>query len=129
VEKFMDWKAEDGIWQYRVQWEGYGPLDDLWEPPSKLLHLEDQLQGFYANHPYVLKPDDPLPVVTASLKRWGSWSKSLKSEIAFFGHAQLSTLRLLAINTSLLAQSHCLKLYSLRMLLGAQLTITFVSAS
>jgi hypothetical protein len=62
VEKFMDWKAEDGIWRYRVQWEGYGPLDEMWEPPSELLHLEDQLQGFYANYPNVLKPDDPLPV-------------------------------------------------------------------
>jgi hypothetical protein len=43
VEKLVDWKAEDGMWKYRVRWEGYGPLDNTWEPASELLQLEGQL--------------------------------------------------------------------------------------
>jgi hypothetical protein len=69
VDKLMDWKAEDGIWKYRVRWERYGPLDDTWELVSELLHLEDQLREFYANYPNTPKPDDPLPVAKAPVKR------------------------------------------------------------
>jgi hypothetical protein len=65
VDKLVDWKAEDGIGTYRVRWEGYGPLDDTWEPASELLHLEDQLQEFYANYLNSPKLDDPLPVAKA----------------------------------------------------------------
>jgi hypothetical protein len=68
VEKLADWKAEDRIWKYRVRWEGYGPLDDTWEPASKLLHLEDQLQEFYTNYLNVPKPGDPLPIAKAPVK-------------------------------------------------------------
>jgi hypothetical protein len=57
VEKLVDWKADYGIWKYRVRWEGYGPLDDTWVPASKLLHLEGQLQEFYTDYPNVPKPD------------------------------------------------------------------------
>jgi hypothetical protein len=83
VEKLVDWKAEDGIWKYRVRWEGYGPLDDTWELASKLLHLEDQLREFYANYPHVPKPEDPLPVAKAPVQRRGGRGMSLKSKIAF----------------------------------------------
>jgi hypothetical protein len=90
VDKLVDWKAEDGIWKYRVRWEGYRPLDDTWEPASKLLHSEDQLWEFYANYPNTLKPDDPLPVTKAPVKRRGGWSKSLKSKTSFLLHSALS---------------------------------------
>jgi hypothetical protein len=81
VDKLVDWKAEDGIWKYTVRWEGYGPLDDTWEPASELLHLEDQLKEFYANYPNVPKPEDPLPTAKAPVKRRGGRSQSLKSKI------------------------------------------------
>jgi hypothetical protein len=90
VDKLVDWEAEDGIWKYRVRWEGYGPLDDTWEPASKLLHLEDQLQEFYTNYPNMPKPDDPSPVTKAPLKRRGGWSKSLKSKTTLLSHSALS---------------------------------------
>jgi hypothetical protein len=83
-------KEEDGIWKYRVRWEGYGPLDDTWEPASELLHLEDQLREFYANYPNALKPDDPLPVAKSPVKRRGGQNKSLKSKTAFLSPPALS---------------------------------------
>jgi hypothetical protein len=90
VDKLVDWKAEDGIWKYRVRWEGYGPLDDTWEPASELLHLEDQLREFYANYPNTPKPDDPLPVAKAPVKRKGGWSKFLKSKTSFLSPSALT---------------------------------------
>jgi hypothetical protein len=90
VDKLVDWKAEDTIWKYRVRWEGYGPLDDTWEPASKLLHSEDQLREFYTNYPNVPKPEHPLPVAKAPVKRKGGWSKSLRSKACFFSPSALS---------------------------------------
>jgi hypothetical protein len=90
VDKLVDWKAEDGIWKYRVRWEGYGPLDDTWEPASELLHLEEQLQEFYTNYPNMPKPDDPLPVAKAPVKRRGGWSNSLRSKTSFLSPSALS---------------------------------------
>jgi hypothetical protein len=91
VEKLVDWRAEDVIWKCRVRWEGYGPLDDTWEPASKLLHLEDQLQEFYANYLNMLKPDDPLPVAKAPVKRQGGWlEQALKSKTSFLSPSALS---------------------------------------
>jgi hypothetical protein len=90
VDKLVDWKAEDGIWKYRVRWEGYGPLDDTWEPAGELLHLEDQLREFYANYPNMLKPEDPLPVINAPVKRKGGQNKSLKSKTSLLSPSALS---------------------------------------
>jgi hypothetical protein len=125
VDKLMDWKAEERIWKHRVRWEGYGPLDDTWEPASKLLHSEDQLQEFYTNYPNALKPEDPLPVAKAPVKRRGGQSKSLKSKTSFLSPSALSAQLL----HSLLTQNYVLKPYSCNMSLGAQLTIAFINAA
>jgi hypothetical protein len=60
----LEFQVGDKVWLL-------GLLDDTWEPASELLHLEDQLREFYANYWHKPKPDDPLLITKAPVKRRG----------------------------------------------------------
>jgi hypothetical protein len=41
--------------QYLIQWEGYGPKDNTWEPLEHLGDSTECLQKFYVKYPNALK--------------------------------------------------------------------------
>ncbi|KAF8677626.1 hypothetical protein RHS04_05979 [Rhizoctonia solani] len=69
VDKFVDWAAEDGIWQYRVRWKGYAPHEDTWEPAKDLQRCKDKLRNFFANYPDAPATNNPIPANARKVKR------------------------------------------------------------
>jgi hypothetical protein len=54
VDKILDAKRNDRLrepMRYLIQWEGYGPEHNSWEPPSNLTNLAKELRQWHRKHP------------------------------------------------------------------------------
>ncbi|QRW26400.1 Retrotransposable element Tf2 protein [Rhizoctonia solani] len=91
VDKFVDWAAEDRIWKYMVRWKGYAPHEDTWEPAKDLQHCKDKLRDFFANYPFGLAANKPIPTNVCTAQRRKVLKQPNKSKTAFFVTLQALT--------------------------------------
>src|SRR6202021_1665667 len=51
VDRIIDARLWRGPKQYLVQWEGYSPSENTWEPERHLTHATEQITEFHDEHP------------------------------------------------------------------------------
>ncbi|KAF8759764.1 hypothetical protein RHS01_02206 [Rhizoctonia solani] len=91
VDKFVDWAAEDRIWEYRVRWRVYAPHEDTWEPAKDLQHCKDKLHDFFANYLDAPAANNAIPANARRVKRGKIVKQLSKSKTACFVTLQALT--------------------------------------
>ena len=61
VKEVLDSKVSRGKLLYFVDWEGFGPKDQTWEPVEHVANATDAIAGFHRRYPHRPSPQD-LPV-------------------------------------------------------------------
>ncbi|KAJ1300254.1 hypothetical protein OPQ81_005083 [Rhizoctonia solani] len=56
VEKILDSRFKRKQLQYHVQWKGYGPEENTWEPKANLANAPEKIKEFHHQHPEAAGP-------------------------------------------------------------------------
>ncbi|KAJ1300233.1 hypothetical protein OPQ81_005062 [Rhizoctonia solani] len=56
VEKILDSRFKRKQLQYHVQWKGYGPEENTWEPKANLANALEKIKEFHCQHPEAAGP-------------------------------------------------------------------------
>ena len=69
MESIIDHWGSTSCWQFKVQWKGYSPLEDTWEPLAHLSHTKYLVHIYKACQKDVFAtPDSPWPMTTMQLE-------------------------------------------------------------
>ena len=58
VQRILDSRIQRNRLKYYVDWEGYGPEERTWEPPTHLANAEDAIADYHRTYPNRPAPTD-----------------------------------------------------------------------
>ena len=56
IDKILDSRKVGWRVEYYVQWKGYGPEDNTWEPKVNMANAPEKVQEFHQRHPEAAGP-------------------------------------------------------------------------